>query len=110
MPSPLKHGVQSTHPPERLKFTPKIDADFPLTLVKNRSSFQHTESWYFGVRNNFAFVHMFRPQDQIWIAQSPSGGGKTKILLGISNGLSIIMKSTKHTVLSHDLATSPSKV
>ena len=70
-----KHGVQSTHRPTGVKGLPKIDADFPLTLVNHPSEYEHSESWYYGVCRKMAVVQMFRPQDQIWIAQSPSGGG-----------------------------------
>ncbi len=55
-----RHGVDATHPPADVQFRPKIDSDFPLTLVNHPS---------------MAFVQMFRDRDQIWIAQSPSGGG-----------------------------------
>lgn len=70
-----KHGVQSTHPPVSYQHSIEIDDDFPLTLVGNRSNYQHSASWYYGVSHDMAFVMMFRPRDQIWFAQSPSGGG-----------------------------------
>ncbi len=70
-----QHGVDSTHPPVGLKWQPKVDADFPLTLVNHPSKYEHTEPWYYGVNRGMAFVQMFRPQDNIWLAQSPSGGG-----------------------------------
>ncbi len=70
-----KHGVASTHPPAGYSHPIKIDDDFPLTLVNHPSRYVHTESWYYGVSHSMAFVQMFRPRDQIWLAQSPSGGG-----------------------------------
>jgi hypothetical protein len=70
-----KHGVESTHPPAGRLPDLKIDPNFPLTLVNHRSKFVYTEPWYYGVSNGMAFAQMFRPRDQIWLAQSPSGGG-----------------------------------
>lgn len=70
-----QHGVDATHPPAGARFRPKIDTDFPLTLVNHPSKYVATEPWYFGVSGKMAFVQMFRDRDQIWIAQSPSGGG-----------------------------------
>lgn len=70
-----QHGVDATHPPATATFRPNIDSDFPLTLVNHPSKYVATEPWYFGVSGKMAFVQMFRERDQIWIAQSPSGGG-----------------------------------
>ena len=70
-----KHGVESTHPPAGRLPELKIEPNFPLTLVNHRSKFVYTEPWYYGVSNGMAFAQMFRPRDQIWLAQSPSGGG-----------------------------------
>ena len=70
-----KHGVQSTHRPAGVKGLPKIDPDFPLTLVNHPSEYEYSESWNYGVCRKMAVVQMFRPQDRIWLAQSPSGGG-----------------------------------
>ena len=70
-----EHGVDSTHPPANYRHAIRVADDFPLTLVGHRSKFQHTEAWYYGVSHSMAFVLMFRPRDQIWLAQSPSGGG-----------------------------------
>jgi len=71
-----RHGQDATHPPAGAVFRPNIDDDFPLTLVRGRSPFEHTENWYFGVWRNRALVYLFRPQDSIWFAQSPTGGGQ----------------------------------
>lgn len=70
-----KHGVASTHRPQSVKSLPPVDSDFPLTLVNHPSRFESMESWYYGICRHMAVVQMFRPQDEIWFAQSPSGGG-----------------------------------
>jgi hypothetical protein len=69
------HGVDSTHPPAGERRTVAFDSDFPLTLANHPSRYVHTEPWYFGVTHGLAFVQMFRAADQIWFAQSPTGGG-----------------------------------
>ena len=70
-----KHGVACTHRPHATAELPPVDDDFPLTLVNHPSDYVVTESWYFGVSHGMAFVQIFRQQDNIWITQSPSGGG-----------------------------------
>jgi len=45
-------------------------------LVNHPSPYVYTEPWYFGVSHGMAFVLMFRERDRIWLAQSPSGGGR----------------------------------
>lgn len=78
-----RHGVDSTHPPSsslrakagRPRFEPKLDPAFSLTLVNHPSPFVYTQPWFYGVRHGLAFVQEFRTEDQIWFAQSPSGGG-----------------------------------
>ncbi len=70
-----KHGVESTHPPAGYPQRIAIDPDFPLTLVGNRSKHEHSDAWYYGVTNGMALAYMFRPKDNIWFAQSPTGGG-----------------------------------
>ena len=69
------HGVDSTHPPADYAHEIAVDDDFPLTLVNHPSKYVHTEPWYYGVSHSMALVQMFRDRDQIWLAQSPSGGG-----------------------------------
>lgn len=70
-----QHGVDATHPPYVRMLDPKIDPDFPLKLVNHPSKYVATEAWYYGISHGMAFVPMFRPRDQIWLAQSPTGGG-----------------------------------
>jgi hypothetical protein len=50
------------------------DADFPLSLVFSRSRYFYAEPWYYGISHGLAYVQMFRPQDQVRLSQSPSGG------------------------------------
>ena len=71
-----KHGTLSTHLGRNDQRTFAHDADFPLTLVFNRSNHRYTEPWYYGVSHGMALVQMFRPQDEIRLTQSPSGGGR----------------------------------
>lgn len=66
----------ATHGPARSPSLPHVDADFPLTLVNHPSQYVYTEPWYFGVSHGMAYVLMFRQRDNIWLAQSPSGGGQ----------------------------------
>lgn len=70
-----EHGVDSTHPPAGYKHDIRIDDDFPLTLVGHPSKYESTDAWYYGVSHSMALAMMFRPRDQVWLAQSPSGGG-----------------------------------
>jgi hypothetical protein len=71
-----QHGVDSTHPPADDANHAKVDADFPLTLVNHPSQYVYTDPWYYGVSHSMALAMIFRPRDQIWMAQSPSGGGR----------------------------------
>ena len=70
------HGVLSTHLATNDWREFQHEPDFPLTLVFNRSLHRYSEPWYFGVSHGLALVLMFRPQDQIRMSQSPTGGGK----------------------------------
>lgn len=70
-----QHGVLSTHIASNDNRLFQHDADFPLTLVFNRSKHRYHQPWYFGVSGQMALALMFRPQDQIRLSQSPSGGG-----------------------------------
>jgi hypothetical protein len=70
------HGVLSTHMSQHDKRQFRHDEDFPLTLAFNRSKHFFTEPWYYAVSHDMAFVQMFRPQDEIRLTQSPSGGGE----------------------------------
>lgn len=72
-----RHGVDATHPPAGALPKLDIDPDFPLTLVNHPSKYVYTEPWYYGVSHGMAYVLMFREQDRIWLAQSPTGGGRT---------------------------------
>ena len=46
-----------------------------MSLVYNRSNYRYADPFYFGVNEDLALVFMFRPQDEIRLSQSPSGGG-----------------------------------
>lgn len=70
------HGTLPTHlsPDDGRQF--EHDADFPLSLVFNRSKHRFVEPWYFGVSHGQAYAQIFRPQDRVRLTQSPSGGGQ----------------------------------
>jgi len=70
-----KHGIACTHRPHSTATLPAVDEDFPLALVNHPSDYVVAEPWYYAVTHGMAFVQMFREQDNIWITQSPSGGG-----------------------------------
>jgi hypothetical protein len=69
------HGVLATHLSRDDERSFKHDDDFPLSLAFNRSKHFFSEPWYYAVSHDMAFVQMFRPQDNIRLTQSPSGGG-----------------------------------
>lgn len=70
------HGTLATHrginDPRAFPHSP----DFPLTLAFGFSKQRYAEPWYFGVCRDMALVYQFRTEDQIWLTQSPSGGGQ----------------------------------
>lgn len=70
------HGVHPTHLSRQDIRSFKHDEDFPLSLAFNRSKYFYSEPWYYAVSHNMAFIQMFRPQDEIRLTQSPSGGGR----------------------------------
>ncbi len=70
------HGTLPTHVGIDDQRLFKHDENFPLSLAFNRSQYQFTQPWYYGVSHDMAFAFMFRPQDEIRLTQSPSGGGK----------------------------------
>ena len=70
------HGTQATHLGIDDHRTFKHDRDFPLSLVFNRSNYRYAQPWYYGVSHKMALAFLFRPQDEIRLTQSPSGGGK----------------------------------
>ena len=70
------HGVLSTHVAANDNRQFKYDEKFPLTLAFNRSKHFYVDPWYYGVSHGLALIQMFRPQDEIRLTQSPSGGGK----------------------------------
>ncbi|QDU80179.1 hypothetical protein Pla110_19030 [Polystyrenella longa] len=69
------HGVRSTHPPANYPHTIVFDEGFPITLANHPSGYVHMAPGYYGVSHDMAFVQLFRQRDQIWFAQSPTGGG-----------------------------------
>ncbi len=69
------HGVRATHLGYDDDRVFKHDPNFPLTLVFNRSPYRYSEPWYYGVSGDMALAQIFRPDDQVRLSQSPSGGG-----------------------------------
>ncbi len=69
------HGTLATHLAIDDSRTFTHDAEFPLTLVFNRSRHRYAEPWYYGISHGMAFAQIFRPRDQVRFSQSPSGGG-----------------------------------
>jgi len=70
------HGVRATHPSADDRRDFPHDEGFPLTLVFSRSGNRYDEPWYYGVSHGMAYAQIFRPRDQVRLAQSPSGGGR----------------------------------
>jgi hypothetical protein len=50
------HGTDSTHGPAGRAALPRVDTDFPLTLVNHPSRYVYTEPWSFGVSHSMAYV------------------------------------------------------
>lgn len=71
-----EHGVRATHLAldDHREFP--HDADFPVKLMFGMSDHRFTEPWYYGVSHGMAFVQIFRPQDEVRLTQSPTGGGR----------------------------------
>ena len=70
------HGVRATHLAVGDDRSFPHDADFPLTLVFNRSGHRYDEPWYYGVSHGMAYAQVFRTRDRVRLSQSPSGGGE----------------------------------
>ncbi len=70
-----EHGVEASHVAIDDDRRLPHDADFPLTLVFNRSRYRYVEPWYYGVSHDIALALLFREQDRARLVQSPSGGG-----------------------------------
>jgi hypothetical protein len=70
------HGVRATHPAAGDDRSFPHDANFPLTLVFNRSGHRYDEPWYYGVSHEMAYAQVFRARDRVRLSQSPSGGGE----------------------------------
>jgi len=70
------HGTLATHiaTDDRREFV--HDPEFPLTLAFSLSNYRYSKPWYYGICGDMALVFMFRPQDEVRLTQSPSGGGK----------------------------------
>jgi hypothetical protein len=69
------HGQLSTHRAAGDSRDFAHQPDFPLSLVFNFSKHRYVEPWYYGISHGMALVFMFRPQDEVRLTQSPSGGG-----------------------------------
>jgi hypothetical protein len=70
------HGVRATHLAVGDDRSFSHDANFPLTLVFNRSDRRYDEPWFYGVSHGLAYAQVFRTKDRVRLAQSPSGGGE----------------------------------
>lgn len=70
-----KHGEQATHRAlsDNREF-PHVEP-YPLELPFGFSKYRYSEPWYFGLCRGMAFAQKFRPEDQVRLTQSPSGGG-----------------------------------
>lgn len=70
-----RHGELPTHLATDDQRSFSRDADFPLSLVFNRSNHRYSEPWYYGISHGMAWLQVFRTSDGVRITQSPSGGG-----------------------------------
>lgn len=70
-----QHGELPTHLAIDDDRSFSSDADFPLSLVFNRSNHRYSEPWYYGISHGMAWLQVFRRSDGVRITQSPSGGG-----------------------------------
>lgn len=71
-----EHGVRATHRAIDDHRNFLHDPNFPVKLMFGMSDHRFVEPWYYGVSHGMAFVQIFRPQDQVRLTQSPTGGGK----------------------------------
>jgi hypothetical protein len=69
------HGTLATHRALHDDREFIHDPAFPLELPFGFSRLRYMEPWYFGIARGMALVQMFRPEDRVWLSQSPSGGG-----------------------------------
>lgn len=69
------HGALATHRGVTDQREFAHDAAFPLELPFGFSRLRYTEPWFFGICRGMAFLQMFESDDQVWLSQSPSGGG-----------------------------------
>lgn len=70
------HGMFATHRGLDDKRIFPHEPAFPLELPFGFSRHRFSEPWFFGIYRGMAFVQMFRAADQVWLSQSPSGGGQ----------------------------------
>lgn len=71
-----RHGELATHRALRDQREFRHVEPFPLELPFGFSRFRFAEPWSYGCCRGMAFVQFFRPQDQVRLTQSPSGGGE----------------------------------
>ncbi len=71
------HGVNAVHRARGDQRQFEHQSGFPLPLVFGFSSYRYEEPWYYGVSHGMALLFVFRPQDQVRLTQSPTGGGRT---------------------------------
>ncbi len=69
------HGTLATHRGANDRRVFAHDSTFPLELPFGFSRFRYAEPWYLGMCRGMAWIQVFRPEDRVWLTQSPSGGG-----------------------------------